>query len=151
MTNIAADVRYAIRMLVKSPGFAAVAIATLALAIGVNTAIFSLVDTVVLKPLPYPDPDRLVVAHESDVERGIAEFSVSPPNYFDWRDRNHSFQALAALHAEEGRSPEFPAGQRKEFASLSAPGSSSRLSRSRRPSAEGSPRRKRPSAGRPWP
>ncbi len=96
----AADVRYALRTLAKSPGFAAVAIATLALAIGANTAIFSLVHSVLLRPLPYPSSERLVSVREADLERGIAEFTASPPDYFDWRDRNRSFTALAAYHTE---------------------------------------------------
>ncbi len=101
MTSFAADARYAIRMLLRSPGFTAVAVATLALAIGVNTAIFSLVDSVLWKPLPYPASERLVSLHEANLERGIPSFSVSPPNYFDWRDRNRSFSALAALDTED--------------------------------------------------
>ncbi|MEO8189208.1 MAG: ABC transporter permease [Acidobacteriota bacterium] len=99
--TIAADARYAVRTLAKSPGFAAAAIATLALAIGANTAIFSLVHSVLLSPLPYPASDRLASVHEADLERGIAEFSASPPNYFDWRDRNRSFSALAAYQTQQ--------------------------------------------------
>ena len=85
--NVFSDVRHAVRMLTKSPGFAAVAIATLALGIGANTAIFSVVESVLLRPLPYPEPDRLVDVFESFAERGISQFSASAPNYIDWRAR----------------------------------------------------------------
>jgi putative ABC transport system permease protein len=99
--NFFSDVRHAVRMLVKSPGFAAVAIATLALGIGANTAIFSVVESVLLRPLPYPEPDRLVEVFESNPERGFSQFSASAPNYIDWRARNRSFQSLAAYDKEE--------------------------------------------------
>jgi putative ABC transport system permease protein len=99
--NVFSDVRHAVRMLGKSPGFAAVAIATLALGIGANTAIFSVVESVLLRPLPYPEPDRLVEVFESNPERGFPQFSVSAPNYIDWRARNRSFQALGVYDKEE--------------------------------------------------
>ena len=97
MGDLMVDVRYALRTLRKSPGFAAVAIATLAIGIGANTAIFSVVESVLLRPLPYPSPDRLVAVHEADPERGFDGSSVSPPNYLDWKERSRSFSALAAF------------------------------------------------------
>jgi putative ABC transport system permease protein len=90
------DFRYAIRMLFKSPGFALIAVATLAIGIGLNTAMFSVVHTVLLKRLPFPEPDRLVSLYESIPAKGYPQFSVSPPNYLDWAEQNHSFKEMAA-------------------------------------------------------
>ena len=87
------DLRYAIRMLIKSPAFSVIAIVALALGIGANTAIFSVVDAVLLRPLPYPEPDRLVLLRE---RMPIGDFgSVSYPNYLDWRAAQRSFTDLA--------------------------------------------------------
>src|SRR5580704_19062068 len=87
------DLRFGLRMLAKSPGFAAVAILTLALGIGANTALFSVVNGVLLNPLPYPQPEQLVTLHESkpNFETG----SISFPNFRDWRKDNHTFSAMA--------------------------------------------------------
>ncbi len=87
------DFRYAIRMLIKSPAFSVIAIVALALGIGANTAIFSVVNAVLLRPLPYPDPDKLVLLRERMpiFESG----SVSYPNYLDWRAAQRSFTDLA--------------------------------------------------------
>lgn len=89
------DLRYALRQLIKSPGFAAVTILTLALGIGACTAIFSVVSAVLLRPLDYPDPARLVVIRETQLP-AFPEFSVSPPNYLDWEKQTKSFEKLAA-------------------------------------------------------
>ena len=91
------DFRYAARSLRKSPGFTAVAALTLALGVGANTAIFSVVNTVMLRPLPFSNPDRLVRIWESDPEHGRPTFATSHPNFLDWRSGAKSFQALAAL------------------------------------------------------
>ena len=90
------DLRYGARMLLKNPGFTAVVLLTLSLGIGANTAIFSVVNTVMLRQLPFPNPDRLVRLNESNPERGWPTFSVSHPNFLDWRSRNQTFEALAA-------------------------------------------------------
>ncbi len=89
------DLRYAFRQLVKNPGFAAVAILTLALGIGACAAIFSVVNGVLLRPLDYPHPDRIALIRETDIPQ-FPEFSVSPPNYLDWVKQTKSWQHLAA-------------------------------------------------------
>ena len=91
------DIRTGLRMLRKNAGFSVVAILTLALGIGANTAIFSVIHAVLLSPLPYNDPDRIVLLMESDPAKGFPTFSVSPPNYVDWRNSTSSFEALASI------------------------------------------------------
>lgn len=99
MTGLFHDLRYALRQLRKSPGFATVAVLTLALGIGANTAIFSVVRAVLLKTLPYGDPDRLMILDEYQQRTG--RMSVAWPNFLDWRDQNHSFQAMAAYRQDQ--------------------------------------------------
>jgi len=91
------DLKYAIRMLVKNPGFTVVAALTLALGIGANTAIFTVVNAILLKPLPFPEPGRIVLVNENNLSKGWSTFSVSPPNFLDWRAQNQSFQRIAAF------------------------------------------------------
>src|SRR5258708_452932 len=91
------DIRYGARMLLKNPGFAAVAIIALALGIGANAAIFSVVNTVLLRSLPYPDPDRLMVLRETKLPQ-FPEFSISPGNFLDWQKQNTVFDKLAAIN-----------------------------------------------------
>jgi|tagenome__1003787_1003787.scaffolds.fasta_scaffold20990031_10 putative ABC transport system permease protein len=98
METLFHDLRYSIRQLIKTPGFAIVAILTLALGIGANTAIFSVVNGVLLRPLQFQDPDRLVrVWHVPPAKSfpGIPTFSVSAANYLDWRNDNHVFESMA--------------------------------------------------------
>jgi predicted permease len=90
------DVRYAIRGLRKNPSFAAVAVLTLALGIGANTTIFSVVNGVLLKPLPYPNPDRLISLWETHPTFGQF-LTVAPANFYDWREQSSSFDKMAAL------------------------------------------------------
>src|SRR5213594_674616 len=89
------DLRYAFRQLAKDPVFTAVAVLTLALGIGANTAIFSVINGVLLKPLPYPEPDRLVMLWERDPKMGIEQQRVSGPNYLDWREQNTVLSDMA--------------------------------------------------------
>ena len=91
------DLRYAFRMLLKSPGFTVVAVLTLALGIGANTAIFTLVDAVLLRPLPFRDPERLVMIWESAPEIGFPRNEVAPANFADWKAQNQAFEDMAAL------------------------------------------------------
>jgi len=95
METLLQDLRFSLRMLVKNPGFTAVAAITLALGIGANTAIFSVVNAVLLRPLPYRDPSRLVLMNESSKQ--LPDMSVSYPDYLDWRDRSRSFERIAAV------------------------------------------------------
>lgn len=97
MTTLVQDLKYAIRMLLKTPGFAVVAIIALALGIGANAAIFSVVNTVLLRSLPYSDPDRLMVVRENKLPQ-FPEFSVSPGNFLDFQKQNTSFEKLAAVN-----------------------------------------------------
>src|SRR5579859_7344646 len=95
MFTLLHDVRYAFRLLAKSPGFTAIAVLTLALGIGTNTAIFSVVNAVLLRPLPFRDPSRLVLVIEKSKYPTI---TVSYQNYLDWRDQSHSFESMEAIY-----------------------------------------------------
>jgi predicted permease len=101
MTGFLHDFRYALRGLSKSPGFAAVALVTLALGIGANTAIFSIVNGVILRPLGYPAPERLMFLTTQFPSLGFTEFWVSPPEYFEFRELNRSFSAVGAFTTGE--------------------------------------------------
>jgi hypothetical protein len=90
------DVRYAARMLLRAPTFSAVAILTFAVGIGINTAVFSVVHAVLLRPLPYPDGDRIALVWMDNRRQGIRDDITSYPNYLDWRERNTVFAHLAA-------------------------------------------------------
>jgi putative ABC transport system permease protein len=97
MGTLVQDIRYAFRQLRNSPGFAGVAIITLALGIGANTAVFSVVDAVMLRPLPYRQPERMVEA-ESVNSHNPEPSAASYPDFFDWRSQNHSFEHLVSYH-----------------------------------------------------
>jgi len=91
------DLRYAARVLAKNPGFSVIAVVTLALGIGASTAIFSVVNTVLLRPLPFPEPDRIVRVWEANPKRGYARNVVNPVNFLDWHEQNRSFGPMAAV------------------------------------------------------
>ncbi|MFY9572780.1 MAG: ABC transporter permease, partial [Blastocatellia bacterium] len=90
------DTRYGARMLWKSPGLTVVALLSLALGIGAISTIFSFVNGIMLRPLPYPDSERLVLLDETALKRGIPSMGVSFPNFVDWREQNHVFEDVAA-------------------------------------------------------
>ena len=92
------DVRYGLRMLRKNPGFTVVAIATLALGIGANSAIFTVVDSVLLRPLPYGDPGRLMAVFNSAPAKGLPHFGASPPDFRALRQQNHTLAGLSAFY-----------------------------------------------------
>ncbi len=91
------DVRYSVRALRKQPGFTAVVLLTLGMGIGANTAMFSVINAVLLRPLPFPDPERLVQVWESNARLDLPHFSVAIANFSDWRVRSQSWDALAAV------------------------------------------------------
>src|SRR5580693_8105774 len=96
MNSILQDLKFAIRMLVKSPGFTVVAILTLALGIGANTAIFSIVNAVLLRPLPFKNSSQLVVLRET--YKIVGNVSVSYPDFLDWRQQSDSFAAMSVIN-----------------------------------------------------
>ena len=98
LEDLIQDLRYALRGLRKQRGFTAVAVLTLALGIGANTAIFTVINTVLLRPLPYEQPDRLVVLMETVSERSVG---VSYPNFVDWRNQTTALENVAAVRTRE--------------------------------------------------
>jgi predicted permease len=99
MTNFWQDIRHALRVLSKSRGFAAIAILTLALGIGANAALFSIVNGVLLNPLPFANPDELYAVYSKTTS--FEQSSISYPNFLDWQKQNHSFAALGAFRADD--------------------------------------------------
>src|SRR5690242_549556 len=93
------DVRYGLRVLGKNPGFMVTAVLTLALGIGANTALFSVVNGVLLNPLPFPNPDELVAVYAKSPT--FQESSIAYPNFLDWQKDNHSFAALSAFRSDD--------------------------------------------------
>ena len=112
MGTLVTDIRYAVRFLVSKPGTALVAILTIAIGIGANTAIFSVVNGVLLRPLPFDEPDELVVVWQ-DLTRvdGPPTEWATPDNFFDWRDQNEVFDGMFAL---AGFSPTLSGGEEPE-------------------------------------
>jgi hypothetical protein len=101
LDNLRQDIRHAVRSLLRAPGFAVVTILTLALGIGANTAIFSIVNGVILRPLAYPKPEQLMYLTTQFPAFGFDQFWVSPPEYFEFREINQSFSAVGAFTTGE--------------------------------------------------
>src|SRR5499427_2338970 len=96
MESLIQDLRFGMRMLMKNPGFTLIAVVTLALGIGANTSIFSLVNAVLLRPLPFPEAGRLAQVWNTNLEKGITSFAITVRDYTDWRKRSQAFERLAA-------------------------------------------------------
>src|SRR3982074_3136419 len=96
MDQLLQDIRFACRLLWRSPGFTIAAVLALALGIGATTAIFSVLDRVVLRPLPYPDADRLAMVWEANDGKGLTHERISPVNFVDYRALSQVFDAAAA-------------------------------------------------------
>jgi len=117
LSSFRRDVVYALRTLSRSPGFALVAILALALGIGANTAIFTVVNSVLLQPLHFREPAQLITVRERNLKDGFPEFSLSPGNYADFRDHNHTFSGItafggASMNLSGGAEPERIRGSR---------------------------------------
>jgi putative ABC transport system permease protein len=116
MHALVQDLRYALRLLARQPGVTLVALLTLALGIGANTAIFSAVDAVLLRPLPYDEPERIMMVWEKRPTEGVLDNVVAPADFVDWRHLNTSFEAMAAMMpttvdlTESGEPVRLPAG-----------------------------------------
>src|ERR1041385_5040803 len=98
MESILADLRYVLRILSKQPGFTVVAVITLALGIGANTAIFSLVNSILLRPLPFREPDRLVRMLQASPKLGLSSWGVSQAGFAAYREQNRTFESIAIFH-----------------------------------------------------
>ncbi len=117
LSSFVRDLRYALRTLGRNPGFACVSILALALGVGANSAIFTVVQSVLLRPLPFQRSDELIVVRERNLKAGFPQFSLSPGNYVDYRDHNHTLSGFAAfsgqgLNLSGGAEPERLRGAR---------------------------------------
>jgi putative ABC transport system permease protein len=117
METLIRDLRYGMRMLIKNPAFTAVAVITLALGIGANAALFSVVNGVLLKSLPFKDPDRLLFVWETNSRLAVPTLAASKLNYRDWKEQNHAFDLMAArqpltVNLTSGDKPEKIQGER---------------------------------------
>lgn len=121
LERFAQDLKYAVRMLRKNPGFTMTAVITLALGIGATTAVFSVVSTVLLRPLPFKDPNRLVMLWETWAKSGKSRVVVSPGNFADWKEQSKSFEDMAAM-AGGGPAPIQIAGEPTEFPAVEVTG-----------------------------
>src|SRR6185503_8682084 len=97
MDSIIKDIRFALRSLLKRPGFSVIVVLTLALGIGANAAVFSVINAVLLRPLPYRDVDRVVTLWQNNTKAGNSRNEVSPANFIDWKEQSNSFEALAGI------------------------------------------------------
>ncbi len=96
MNGLLQDLRFGFRMLVRSPGFTLISVLTLALGIGANSALFSVVHAVLLRSLPMPEANRYVVLYEANLVRGFTQSTVAPGNYLAWKARQKVFEDIAA-------------------------------------------------------
>src|SRR5690242_8483739 len=97
MENLLQDIRYALRLARRFPAFTAIVLLTLGIAIGANTAIFSVVNATLLRPLPFPDGDRLAILYSQNPDKSLPRFSVSYADFLDWRTQTRSFTGMAAV------------------------------------------------------
>src|SRR5271157_3709755 len=97
MKSLGRDLRHGARLLWKAPGFSAVALVALALGMGATSAIFSVVDAVLLKPLPFRDPQRLLVLWERNPSQNLEKMFVAPGNFLEWRNQSRALESLAAI------------------------------------------------------
>jgi putative ABC transport system permease protein len=118
MGTLIQDVKYGIRILAKNPGFTAIAVVTLALSIGANTAIFSVVEAVLIRSLPYKAASQLVMVFET--EPNLQTAPVTPPDFFDWADQNHVFDTMAAGGEDSGTLTGVGESERLEVGPVSA-------------------------------
>ncbi|HEX8185939.1 MAG TPA: ABC transporter permease, partial [Blastocatellia bacterium] len=98
MENLLQDIRYAVRMLLKKPAFTAIVVLALAIGIGANTAIFSVVNAILLRPLPYKNPDRISMVWLDNTRLGVDQDWHSYPNYMDYKQQSETFEDLAAFN-----------------------------------------------------
>src|SRR5688500_9404210 len=121
-SDMARDARFALRTLRNNPVLTAAAILTLALGIGANTAIFSTLHAVVLRPLPFRDSDRLVMLYETNAERGWTKAEAAPANYFDWREQVDAFEDIAAYPSWPGTTVLSHDGEAQVLSSMTVTG-----------------------------
>jgi putative ABC transport system permease protein len=114
------ELRLAVRQLLKNPGYTAVSVLILALGIGANTALFSVVNGVLLRPLPFPEQERLVTLWESNPPQGIEQQAVSPPNFSDWQAQNSVFETMAYWTGPSDYNRVTPGGLEKTRASFAS-------------------------------
>src|SRR5262249_35503567 len=105
MQTLVQDLRFGARMLLKQPGFTVVAVITLALGIGANSAIFSVINAVLIKPMPYREPDRLVQFWETNPLKNWTQNVIAPANLFDWQKQNQVFEEIAAYYGSNNKGP----------------------------------------------
>ena len=97
MENLIQDLRYGVRSLLKRPGFLVIAVSTLALGIGATTAMFTVVNSVLLRPLQFPEPERIVLFQGINPRQGINQSNMSVPDIVDWQQQSQSFEQIAAF------------------------------------------------------
>jgi putative ABC transport system permease protein len=114
MGTLLQDLRYGFRMLVKSPGFTLTAVLALALGIGVNSAIFSVINAILLRPLPYANQEQLVVLTQINQKKGLDQVPVSPPDLADWKSQSHAFSNMAAYRSGSSASFNLTSGAEPE-------------------------------------